>query len=272
MTPIKYALQNLRHGIPIQILKYVFTTHNRGWTQSKWKNVNRQQSIDSMIRDKVIEGRVNVDCNLKGAMQIAIPLDDIRFDLVDIDTRIYQIGKEHTDGRNIISVQTLNYVSGRAQLNIPDAGATDQLSAAAVNLFRASSAMPVISTASCQLIGDNVVMIKDTINHLAGSHALICLVDNDDEMRNLNAGIFKLYAKLVELATKAYIFNNLDIELDQGALMGGMNIGKIREIVDSYADSNELYLELFDEKWGISSFTNDRIRMNRYISSMMGKR
>lgn len=270
MTPIQYALNDLRHKIPESILRFVFSPRPVARPQSMWQSNPELQSIDQGIRDKVIEGRVNIDCNLKGSMQIAIDLSTVSFDQPDMSTKVFRIPYERTDGRKIVSVQSLNYLDYH---NIPTYQQNEgsALFSAAMDLYRAAKNMPIVSTANCQLIGDNTVIVKDDIQHISNRMALLCLVENDADMANLNAGAFKAYARLVELATKAYVYNNLNLQMEQGAIVGGMTLGRIREVVDSYADANELYEEYFRETWGKVSFTNDRPRMNEFVRSMLGR-
>lgn len=131
--------------------------------------------------------------------------------------------------------------------------------------------MPIVTTSNCELIGDNIVLVQDNIQNLSNQMGLVCTVDNDAEMNSINPATFPLYAQLVELAVKAYIYNNINLSVDQGMLHAGMNFGRIREVLDNYADANELYRELFTTRWQKASFTNDRPRMRHFIGSMLGR-
>jgi hypothetical protein len=167
-------------------------------------------------------------------------------------------------------VQTLNYLQYHG---IPSYhhGIGNQMLSAAMDLYRAVANMPIVSTANCQIIGDNVVMVRDDVQHLSDQLAMTCVVENDSQMANLNPGIFPLYGRLVELATKAYIYNHCIIPMDQGVLHGGMSLGRVSDIVDNYSDSNEMYREVFETQWKRASFTNDRPRMHGFVRSMIGR-
>lgn len=270
MNAIQYALNHIRHTIPEGILQLAFSPRSIVQPTVRWNQNNEFVSIDQQIRDKVIEGRVNIDCNLVGSMQIAIDLRGVAYEQFDLATRVFRIPYDKTAGRKIVSIQTLNYLTYHGLPSYTHGVGNQQL-AAAMDLYRAVASMPIVSTANCQLIGDNVVMVKDDVQHLSDQLALTCLVENDSEMNNLNPGIFPVYAKLVELATKAYIYTQTVIPMDQGVLHGGMSLGRISDIIQDYADSNEMYQQVFTEQYRKASFTNDRPRMNTFIRSMIGR-
>lgn len=270
MNAIQYSLNHIRHTIPEGILQLAFSPRTVVQPAMRWNQNNEMVSIDQQIRDKVIEGRVNIDCNLVGSMQIAIDLTGVQYEQFDMATRVFRIPYDKTGGRRIVSVQTLNYLTYHGMPG-HNQGYGNQMLGAAMDLYRAVSSMPIVSTANCQLIGDNTVMVRDEALHLSDQLAMTCLVDNDSEMNNLNPGIFPVYAKLVELATKAYIYTQMIIPMDQGVLHGGMSLGRISDTVQDYADANEMYQQVFSEQYRKASFTNDRPRMHGFIRSMIGR-
>jgi hypothetical protein len=274
MNAIQYALNHIRHTIPEGILQLAFSPRSIVQPTVRWNQNNEFVSIDQQIRDKVIEGRVNIDCNLIGSMQIAIDLNGVPYEQFDMATRVFRIPYEKTGGRRIVSIQTLNYMNYHGMGGYDSYGGfggVDQRLGAAMDLYRAVANMPIVASANCQLIGDNTVMVKDNIQHLSDNLAMTCLIENDSEMNNLNPGIFPVYAKLVELATKAYIYTQTIIPMDQGVLHGGMSLGRISDIIQDYADSNEMYEQVFREQYRKASFTNDRPRMHNFINSMIGR-
>lgn len=272
MNAIQYALNHVRHTIPEGILQLAFSPRSVVQPTVRWHQNNEFMSIDQSVRDKVIEGRVNIDCNLVGGMQVAIDLRGVPFEQFDMATRVFRIPYEASGGRRIVSVQTLNYLTHHGMAGHTGLGGQgDQRLGAIMDLYRAVATMPIVSTANCQLIGDNVVMVKDTVQHLSDQLAMTCLVENDSEMNNLNPGIYPVYAKMVELATKAYVYTQTILPMDQGVLHGGMSLGRISDIVESYSDANEMYQEIFTTQWKKASFTNDRPRMHAFITSMIGR-
>jgi len=270
MNAITYAINNVRHMIPESVLQLAFSPQAITGFGARWRGNQDAVSIDSAIRDKVIENRVNIDCNLTGGTVIAVDLSGCAYEQFDMATRVFRLPYEATGGRRIVSVRTLNYLTYHG-IPTQHQGQSSQLLSAANDLMKAISSMPIVSTANCQIIGDNTVMVRDDIQHLSDQLGMTCLVENDQGMNNLNPGVYPTYARLVELATKAYIYVNTNIAMDQGVLNGGVPLGRIREMIDGYADANEMYQEFYAQNWAKASFTNDRNRMNTFISSMIGR-
>jgi hypothetical protein len=272
MNVRNYALNDVRRRIPAAILDLAFKDQDKVVPNLRWVKKNKIESLDSKIVSEVIDDKVNVDCNLKGANQITIPLEGVPFENVSHTTRIYFVPYEHTEGRRIVTALSLNYLRYNGSLTTNATNAVgNQLLSAGRDMFKAVSSMPIVSTANCEIIGDNVILVRDTVRHLSDNMSLTVLVENSDGMSNLKPGAYKVYAKLVELATKAYIYNKLAISIDMGVLHAGMNLGKIREIIDGYADAQEQYDELFNDRWGKVAFTNDRVRMYGLVTSLMGR-
>lgn len=270
MNAIQYALNQVRHEIPMQILDLAFGYNSVAPRQTTWHQPSDNQSIDATIRDRVIEGRVNLDCNLFGGTEVAIDLTTIPYESPSPELRIFRIPYDRTAGLRIVSVRHLTYMNFHGISGYVH-GRGDARLTALQTLYAAASTMPIVSTANCQLMGDNVVVVRDDMMHTTNQLTLVCLVENDAGMTNINPGLFPLYSQMVSLAVKAYIYINLDIQMDRGYLVGGMNLGRIREVVDSYSDANEMYSEILRTRWQRASFTNDRPRMNSFIKSMIGR-
>lgn len=264
-NPIQYALQQLKFKIPKQILNMAFKTDTEA--SFRWGNDARSQSIDSIIRAKVIDARVNEDCNLKGGNQITVDLNKAACHIVDVNTRNYRIPYHLTGGKRIISAQSVSY------RNITNSGSTggNMVASAVLDAYRAMAPMPIVDTAEIEIKGDNIISVRDNYNVLSQHYNLLCTVENDVNMANLKPGAWKVYAKLVELAVKAYIHVNLVIPTDQGAIMQGVTIGTIKEKIDSYSDADEQYEEYYKENWGKTIRSNDRGFMSRMIRSQIGR-
>jgi hypothetical protein len=56
-----------------------------------------------------------------------------------------------------------------------------------------------------------------------------------------NLLIYPYFVNLVEHAGKSFIDNRLEIEVDIGEIHGGRVIGKIKEILGSYANQEQIY-------------------------------
>lgn len=271
MDAITYATQQVRYRIPDPILQLAFSPNSPIRRNNQWFPVNEAQSIDYNIRDRVIESRVNTDINLFGGNQIPIDLRGVPYEQFDWQTRIYRIPPEVTGHRKIVSLQSLIYINFYNMSGYVDYQRTNDLMSATSDLYNAVSQMPIVQSADLQIVGDNTVMVRDDVVHLHDNLALICLIENEAGLQNIAPQTYPIYAELVEYATKSYIYNSLIIELDRGYLMGGQELGKIQEIIEDYADAEELYRETLMERWRKASFMNDRYRTNRLIRTMIGR-
>lgn len=272
MNARQYALKYVRRYIPAAILKMAFKPKQEISPQIRWARQNRLETLDSLITETVLEDIVNVDCNLKGGEQIIIPLGGVQFESPNPNTKVYFIPFDRTKGRRITSVLSLNYLDYALPSYTPmQTNGHTQLMSAARDAHNGLKPLPIVATANCSLIGDNVVMCVDSQRYNSKQTALTVLLENADAMANLKPGAYKHYAELALLATKAHIFNTLDLELDLGTLRQGSSLNKIRETIDNYADADEQYKEYYDEFWGKVAFTNDRPRMYNYITSMLGR-
>lgn len=264
MMAVSKAVDEVKFRIPRQILETVFTKRSASWKQPV-------ASIDEQILSCVVRPRVLVDCNLVGGTEMFIDLQGLAPNRPNDYTSVYRIPKDRTQGRSIISVLNISFtdptrvaghlvIAGQQQTAMLQAGAA---------MADAHAPIPVTSTAQVQLIGENVVMVRDTVI-LPANIMLRAVVANDDNMSHLQLKSYRDFARLVELAVKAYIYNEYAIQMDMGELHGGQNLGKFKEIVDGYSDAEELYQTFLTEKWQKISFMNDSETFTRHLRTMIG--
>ena len=115
-----------------------------------------------------------------------------------------------------------------------------------------------------RLIGENVIFIEN-VQPFTYYQEMECLVENDKAMANLPPAYYKFFSKLVILAVKSYIYNACIINMDEAYIESGASIGVLKSIVESYADSNELYDTYFDETWIKISNMSDQTRYEQHI-------
>jgi len=253
MSVIDKAISDVMRVIPRQILQVAFL----GDIGIKSK---LGQDIKWHIRNKIIDNWVRPDCDLIGAYQDNIPLAGCEATTDDMYRITVRIPKSLTGGRSIIQALALNYIYNvpggmvnngwqNNSMNMNTSGNSPVMNTAA-RILRSASPAPIQSTAAVQMIGENVVLITDYIGSIAQC-SLTCRLSHDREMTNVTPGGVKQFCKLVILATKAWIYNETVIDLDMGYLYKGMEVGRVREIIDSYADSAELYSEFLEEYRGV---------------------
>lgn len=267
MNPITKAVDEAMRRIPKQILDKVFVDPNQSWRQSPSNNVAEQ------IKEKVIFPRVITDCNLVGGAHVRIRLDGVAYDVGENDyTHVYRIPKDLTNGRTITSVLDVSYgtqyqtQAHRGGMGMSNGGAAVMMASA---VMEAQMRPANSSSARVTLVGENTVMVQDTVM-LSANLYLNCIIAHDENMSHLQARNYRPFARLVELAVKSHIYNESIILMDMGELYGGAQLGRFKEVIDGYADSEQMYQDYLTEKWQKIDFMNDSALMQKFIGLMVG--
>ncbi|MNU92858.1 hypothetical protein D3C71_827860 [compost metagenome] len=270
MNPIQKAISDVKASIPREILERTFMKPDSiaYGTRSSYSPT----SLDFRIRTAVIEGNVLPDCNLVGGTEVTIPLSSVIPQLVSDYNVIYRVPKSLTQNRSILRLLHLTFGDGGVvgSQNLAIQGRSAMMDGAQ-GVLQAHLPIPIVSTANLELVAENTVMVKDNIT-MPGNPYLRCVVEGDTELNHLQPTSYKAFSKLVVLATKAYIFNNIAIPMDQAALSGGMALGRIREIVDGYSDAYEQYDTYFEEVWRKVAIFNDPEANKRHLKLITGGR
>lgn len=263
MGAIQKAIQEVKFAIPIEILKEIFVRRDFGQTPLP-------VSVDTMIREKVIDARVLVDCNLLGGTQVEIPLNSVTPETVDPYKLIYRIPKSLTQNRTISRVLSIT-IGQSTMMNTSYMGVEgySQILEAAQGMMAAQQGIPIVSSAYIRLIAENTVLVSDYIS-LPRTAYLRCYLESDDEYSSMNPMTYPHFSHLVELAVKAYIYNSGVIKIGMGQLVGGMELGRFREIVDSYSDANQMYKDYIKETWTKVMLMDDPRSKERHLRLIVG--
>ena len=264
MMAMKKALDEVKFRIPRPVLEAVFVKRLQNWRQSP-------VGIDDQILQEVLRPRVLVDCNLVGGTEDTIDLSGLNFERTNDYTSVYRIPKTKTQGRSIMSVLNITYsdptkISSYGIAAGSQNNAMLQLGSAVMNAF---GDIPMTSTARVQLIGENVVMVRDTVV-LPANIFLRCILAYDENMSDIQPRSYPHFSNLVTLATKAYIYNEYIIEMDMGQLHGGQTLGRFKDVIDGFADAEELYQTYLIEKWQKVALMNDHESYTRLLRQMIG--
>lgn len=264
MNPISQAISQIKFRIPKRLLEEAFANRTRSWRAAA---VN----IDEAIRNQVIRPRVLVDCNLHGGTETWIGLEEVDYERTDDYTTVYRIPKEKTQNRSIIAVLNVTFTDALRASAFGITGGCDTSTElqAAQAVMDAHAAIPQTSTAKVTLIGENTVMVRDSMV-LPPNIYLRCILANDENLSHLHYRSYPQFIKLCEHAVKAYIYNKLVIEVDVGEIQGGQVIGAIRTILDSYADQEELYQDYMINTFQRVLFMNDDESYSRMQKMLVG--
>lgn len=265
MNPIQKALDLIKFEIPPQILRTFFVSSN---LINRHQNVN----IDENILAQVIRPRVLVDCSLVGGAEININMNGLASDIVDPLTTVYRIPKERTQGRSIMSVLSIAYVDANSLVNWGNTIPTCDVSAlgtAAGALLSSQTPPAVAGTARVRIIGDNVIEVRDA-QRMATYGSCRAIVANDENMSHLQPRSYYDFAELCLHAVKGYIYNEYIVDIDMGQLHAGQNIGRFKDEIEKYADSNENYRVFLHERFTKVQVLNDTETTNRFIKALVG--
>lgn len=261
MNAIDKALRDITFSIPAEIRQWIFGVTPIG---GRLVPISERQQI----RHAVIDARVLPDCDLVGGEQVVVPLERMPYQELPDGSALYQIPSERLQGRRI---QVAYSVSSGSQLNEPTGRVVRNdslLTNAAQKIIDAHSFTGNDTTNRVRVVGENVVLVEErlTLNQLY----LRCVLTNDANLSNFSPRAFPYFSKLCIMATKAHIYNEGVLRLDAGVLQGGVQLGKFREIIDSYADSNTLYEEYLTTEFTNISFQSDRESFTRHLKSITG--
>lgn len=278
MNPISKALAEIKYRIPRAVLEKAFLNASMRWYGTLAANVEHQ------IEHLVIRPRVMVDCNLSHGVERLIPLEGLAFQQPYQNATVIHIPKTLTQNRSIISAlsvvffnpgiggnglgQLAGYAGTTGAAFQPDNSAA---MAAAAQLMASYDKIPKTSTERVQLIAENTILVDDNMM-LPGNSWLRCVIEHDENMANLPLKAYRQFSTAVELATKAYIYNTLVIEMDRGQLHAGLELGSFKNVVDTYADAEANYQDFMAKRMGAVLFMSDEIGYNRFIRTIVGNR
>jgi hypothetical protein len=267
LNAINKAVDDVKRSIPRQILDAVFN-------QRQYSFRPQSYTIEEQIINKIIKSRVIVDMDLMGGTEAFIPLENVPYETVNPYTHVFNIPKKLSQGRSIMSVLSVTLTSPslantlNGMNNINSCSVTPPMVAAQA-MMDSYSPIPVTSTAMVQLIGENTVMVRDSTAIFPTGY-LRCVLANDQDLNNIQMRAIPHVSKLVQLATKSYIYNDLVIDIDEARLSGGKELGKFRDIVEAYSDAEQMYQDYMKDIWSGVSFMNDRETMTRFIKLQLG--
>jgi hypothetical protein len=267
MIAIKKAVDEIKFSIPMEILQQVFVKPSRHWRDTP-------ASLDDSIINTVIKPQVMVDMDLVGGTEVMIPLWIVPQKLVDLYMTIYNIPKDLTQGRSITSVLSVSYVTSSMFSAVPGYQVFDPCSVSAVlqagqAAFDAMNTIPAVSSANVSLIGDNVVLVQDAAPPI-GHGFLKAIIANDSNLGNIQLRSIPVFTELCELAVKAYIYNNLVVKMDRGAIYAGHELGSFMAQVNKYEDARTMYKDYLKTKWTRVAFMNDSNRFKNHITNFVG--
>ena len=247
ISAVRHMLTNIYSNIPEEVLDLAFDR-------------KEGTSLDEEIKEKIIKARLVVDCSaisgqykeitLDPKWAMASYIDQINAPNVTIPYVVYKIPPEAREHRSIVDVMELSLPYGSmssiammggafrncGQIGINGGSFADQ----AINGITGQSDLLLPTPI---LLNGSQVKLTPMEYGIMQSYTLIlkCRLEYDPDFTNMPTDAIVQLSELGVLATKSYIYTQLIVKLDMGYIRSGQEIGKIREIVESYADVQDRY-------------------------------
>lgn len=264
MNPMAKALDEIQFEIPPQILKAFFTKNDFYLCSSP-------VSMETRIREQVIDARVLVDMDIIGGAEDYISLAaPVRSEYVDKFTVMYQIPDELTQNRPIRQIYSVHFgILGYELANNHGFVGQSAMGSAVRKVLDSALRTPPAATSYINLINHNTFIVKYT--YLPYSAAFVrCRLGNDEALAFIRPQSIPVFAELCVLATKAFIYNTQRIQIGQAYLSGGQELGEFKDAVMEWSDANEQYKEKLKVWKNISQNFNDPESRRRTIRTLIG--
>ncbi len=266
MNPMVKALDEIKFEIPPQILQAFFN-------KPDFYLCSSPISMDTRIREQVIDARVLVDMDIMGGTEMYIPLSNpVKAEHIDQFTTMYQIPDELTQGRPIRHIYSVHFgILGYGQGAVGNiGGGVGAMGNAVRNVLDSAVRTPPAATSYINIINHNTFIVKYT--YLPYSAAYIrCRLGNDDSLNFIRSQSIPKFAELCVLATKAYIYNTQRIGIGQAYLSGGQELGEFKDAVMSWSEANTEYKEALKVWKNIAQNFNDPESRRRMLRTMVGR-
>lgn len=263
MNAISYAISRIHQTIPKEVLRIALIS-----------TVDHQTvipvSVDSRLKELVIAKRVMPDINIIGGTHITVPLAGLKQERLPDNAIVIRIPKSLTQGRSILTAHSISFGAAQtAGITTSPMAQGGDMPNAQQQLLSGIQSIPYVSDAHVTLLAENVVMIQGA-NAMSGYLFLRCEVENDSNLNNIKRRSYLAFSDLCILAVKSYIYNNCVIPMDIGYIEGGATLGKINEIIDSYSEAEEEYMEFIRTKWAKVSKLNDAETVEQLVRISAG--
>lgn len=268
MSAITHALREVKFRVPIQILNLAFKDKHTNWRSAPL-------SLDELIMDGVVRPRVLLDANLVGGSTVMVNLAGLQPEVVDNMSVIYRVPPDRLGNREIMSVLHVgmmpmaNYagMTSGSFSQFTNMGNNTPASVGA-RIADSYSNMPITNNTSVELVGANTVLIRNQYS-VAGIYQLKCVVGNESNLSNISHRSWPNFARLVELAVKSFVYNTLLVRIDEAYLVGGAELGSIKNYIETLSDAEEMYQTELKEVWGVTSFCNDTVAYEQFIKTQI---
>ncbi len=261
-SPIEAALNSLEMKMPRQILELAFFP-------SEEHRTTDATSLKERIRSTVIDNFVMTAMNTHGGKAIRLDIQQSWINVISPTLVMVNVPKNVTQNRRITS--TLNASFGTNMVSSAAVGIANQGSQylmGASRMFNSAKTPPYVGTPDIEVMGNNQLEIRNFVAlpiRLSG----IVRIEYSRDFTELRNQYWSEFEYLVELAIKAYCYNNLIVLMDRAELQGGMELGRLSSKIEEWSDVYETYSDVLRERWRRILILNDPLLSSRGIKKLV---
>ena len=255
-NPIEHALNSLVRRLPRQILELTFFP-------AKEHKTTDATSLNERIREAVIDGFVMSDLNNNGGVAVELDIQQSWMRMLSPVLTLVDVPKNVLQNRNMTSA--LNSSFGVNMINNAAVGIANQGTQPLIGanrVFNSAKPPPYVGTADVRVIGSNQLEIRNFVSIPVRIRGLV-RVEYTRDFTELHNQYWNRFADLVEMAVKAYCYNNLIVPMDRAELQGGVELGRLSSKVEEWSDASENYDDFLREAWKRILILNDPILSRR---------
>ena len=299
MSVVNYAIREVINRLPSQVLSKLF-----GKVPGFECSFN-PTSIEDQIRNTIIYGRVATDMGVVAGTERFLKLSHAQILHQDELGTSYHYAKEQLHGGEILSVHyhmlnrppigslsssssaevvTTSYDANgigpmaqrdtpaqkqrriQSRMKCPTKGMIAEFKRRVVTELP-SGKLPIFGFTGnvlVRLVAKNTILATNNV----GSGYFKVTLHNDTELTMIPPRSWRAYARLVELAVKAYIYKEEVIGLEQAEIFNGVSLGGIKSYISDLSDSEELYQTQLT-KWAKIAFMHDRPAYARFLRAQI---
>ena len=259
---LRQALQKIYFTIPPQVLDAAFRPWEAGMT------------LDECIKEKVLLARVRDDISVRGGpiKKIMLQLDWSEYTTspspyalgISGSYSTYKIPPEARDHRDISCVLDVRFPYTIS--NTPTGGVYNNeairgntVSGLACAALQAQTGQNLISSPMGKVRPGNVIQLDPPQYNWVPWQIRVRL-RYDDNFSGMDVSTIEPFVELCVCAVKSYIYTQLIFQVETNLVVRGVELGVMKDLVNSYADQEEHYQELLIQLGGAEIFDPDRLK------------
>lgn len=253
---MRMVFSHIHHSVPDTILKLAFSSDNDNSLIDKTSHA--PVTVDQIIHKKIIKGRVLDDCNLVGGKQKQIILRSYMLEKAAYTQQektmpigpcsFYRIPPEDRDNQPITRISHVDYPSQYMSSQYDSFRPTYGVSVRrlARSVLASHTGGDFLPPPKAEPVDGGLIrLFPAQYSHI--DWVITADIAYDEYFTSLNPEAVSSFREMVLSATKAYIYNKLIIEIDQGKILYGADIGVIRDIITEYKEEESKYNEMLGE-------------------------